>query len=359
MKEKIAIGLSGGVDSAVAAWLLKKEGYEVIGLTMETGIPEVTEDARRVADQLGIRHECVDVKQSFQNEVMDYFVNEYLEGRTPNPCIKCNQRIKWQALIAAAEGYGAHLFATGHYANVLQLANGRYTVKMCDYAAKDQTYVLYQLSQNQLQRTRMPLGHYEKKEIRAMAEQLQLSVADKPESMDICFIPDNDYSSFIERECVRCGKKVPAEGNFVDIGGTVLGKHKGIHHYTVGQRKGLGVALGYPAFVCKIIPETDTVVLGTNDDIFSDRVVADKVNWVGLPPMKEGQTEEVTARIRYNHAGAKAVLHCMDNERIECVFESPQRAVTPGQSLVAYKDDWVAVGGRIIAYEKPGCVSDK
>lgn len=359
MKEKIAIGLSGGVDSAVAAGLLKEEGYEVIALTMDTGSPGVAEDARIVAEQLGIQHECVDVKKIFQDEVTDYFVNEYLEGRTPNPCVECNPRIKWQALMKAAEEFGAHLFATGHYANILQLDNGRYTVKMCDYASKDQTYVLYRLSQEQLKRTKMPLGHYEKREIRALAEKLQLAVADKPESMDICFIPDNDYAGFIERKCSGCGKKVPSEGNFVSPDGTVLGKHKGIHHYTVGQRKGLGIALGYPAFVCEIIPETDTVVLGTGEDVFSDRVVADRVNWVGFPPMETGQTEEVTARIRYNHAGAKAVLRCLDEGRIECVFETPQRAVTPGQSLVVYKDDYVAVGGRIIGNGKPACVSDR
>lgn len=348
MKEKIAIGLSGGVDSAVAAWLLKEKGYEVIGLTMDTGTPEAAEDAGKVASQLGIRHECVDVRQIFHDEIMNYFVDEYLAGRTPNPCVECNPRIKWQALMAAAKEFGADLFATGHYAGIVRLDNGRYTVKMCDYAAKDQTYVLYQLSQEQLRKTKMPLGRYEKREIRALADELKLVVADKPESMDICFIPDNDYCGFIERECLRCGKRIPPEGNFVLPDGTVLGRHKGIHHYTIGQRKGLGIALGYPAFVCEIIPETDTVVLGTDKDVLSDRVVADCVNWVGLPPMEVGQTEEVTARIRYNHRGAKAVLRRIDEERIECIFETPQRAVTPGQSLVVYQNECVAAGGKIV-----------
>lgn len=348
MKEKIAIGLSGGVDSAVAAYLLKQEGYEVIGLTMETGGPSVEKDAKEVAEHLGIHHEMIDVRECFEREVKEYFVEEYRHGRTPNPCVMCNPAIKWKALMNAAKERGISLFATGHYANIIPLENGRCTVKMCDFAAKDQTYVLYQLSQEQLKNTIMPLGKYDKTQIREIAEQIGLSVADKPDSMEICFIPDNDYCRFIHEYCEEKGKTVPPVGDFIAPDGTVLGKHAGIHHYTIGQRKGLGIALGKPAFVTKIDADTNTVVLGDNDDIFTKEVIADQVNWVGLMPLEEGEQKKVTARIRYNHRGAEAILQTLADGKIQCTFTEPQRAVTPGQSLVVYIDGYVAVGGRII-----------
>ena len=251
-KKKVVVGMSGGVDSSVAAWLLKEQGYEVIGVTMQIwqeqeetqqqeeggccGLSAV-EDARRVAAMLDIPYYVMNFKAEFKRHVMDYFVAEYLRGHTPNPCIACNRYVKWESLLKRSLDIGADYIATGHYAQITKLANGRFAIQKSVTSAKDQTYALYNLTQDQLAHTLMPVGAYTKDEIRSMAQKIGLRTANKPDSQEICFIPDNDYAGFIEREA---GDRTPPEGNFVTKEGKVLGQHKGITHYTIGQRKGLG-----------------------------------------------------------------------------------------------------------------------
>ena len=359
---KVVIGMSGGVDSSVAAYLLKKQGYEVIGATMQIWQDEAEEvkeeeggccglsavdDARRVAGQLGIPYYVMNFKESFQKNVIDYFVGEYLEARTPNPCIACNRYVKWESLLDRSLSIGADYIATGHYARVIKLENGRYTLKKSVTSQKDQTYALYNLTQHQLAHTLMPVGDYTKEEIRSIAEEIGLQVAHKPDSQEICFVPDNDYASFIQKELERTGQHTQAftPGNFVDTKGNILGRHKGIAHYTIGQRKGLGIALGRPAFVVAIHPDKNEVVIGDNEEVFGRVVHARNLNFMSIPSL-EGEME-VTAKIRYSHAGQKAVIRMTGEDCMECVFEEPVRAITPGQALVCYQGDYVVGGGVI------------
>ena len=358
MAKKVVVGMSGGVDSSVAACLLKEQGYDVIGVTMqiwqEENPEEVEEnggccglsavdDARRVAWSLGIPYYVMNFRKEFKESVMDYFVDEYLHGHTPNPCIACNRYVKWEALLARSMEIGADYIATGHYARVMQLPNGRYTIQNSVTAAKDQTYALYNLTQEQLSRTLMPVGAYTKDEIRQMAEDYGLEVAKKKDSMEICFIPDNDYAGFIERSV----ENVPGPGNFVDKDGNILGQHKGITHYTVGQRKGLNLAMGKPVFVTEIRPETGEVVIGDNEDVFSDRLICGNVNWMAVDGL-HGEEKTVIAKIRYSHKGAPCVIRELEDGRVECRFETPQRAITPGQAVVFYENDYVFGGGTIL-----------
>lgn len=355
---KVVVGMSGGVDSSVAAYLLKKQGYDVIGVTMQIWQDEeefvqeenggccglsAVDDAKRVADMIGIPHYVMNFKKEFKSCVMDYFVHEYLHGRTPNPCNACNRYVKWEALLKRSLDIGAEYIATGHYARIKQLDNGRYVIANSVTSRKDQTYALYNLTQSQLSHTIMPIGDYTKDEIRQIAGDIGLTVANKPDSQDICFVPDNDYASFI---CSTTDYR-PVSGDFVDLQGNVLGKHKGIIHYTVGQRKGLGLSLGKPYFVVAIRPETNEVVLGTNDEVFTDSLVADNVNWMAVDDIGE---REVTlkAKIRYSHEGSMCKVKKTDNGRIKCDFQEPVRAVTPGQAVVFYQDDYVFGGGIII-----------
>ena len=399
-KKTVVVGMSGGVDSSAAAYLLKQQGYDVIGVTMQIwqqedtctieheggccglsavedarrvanqiGIPyyvmnfreEVPEqveenggccglsavdDARRVASRLEIPYYVMNFKQDFKENVIDYFVKEYRAGRTPNPCIACNRYVKWESLLQKSLAIGADYIATGHYAKIVQLENGRYTLIRSDAKGKDQTYALYNLTQNQLSHTLFPIGSYEKPQIRAIAEKAGLQVAHKPDSQEICFVPDNDYAGFIERET----NEVEKPGNFVSTSGEILGTHKGIGHYTIGQRKGLGIAFGEPMFVVEICPETNEVVLGKNDEVFTDWLKANQVNHMAVDHFEVGQ--KVTARIRYNHGGAKAVISEVTEDSFSLTFEEPVRAVTPGQAVVLYDGDYVLGGGTICRKEK-------
>lgn len=355
--KKVVVGMSGGVDSSVAAYLLKQQGYDVIGVTMQIWQDEdqftqaesggccglsAVDDARRVADRLEIPYYVMNFKREFKKNVMDYFTAEYLKGRTPNPCIACNRYVKWESLLQRSLEIGADYIATGHYARVEQLSNGRYAIRNSVTAAKDQTYALFNLTQKQLSHTLMPVGDYTKDEIRAIAEDIGLMVAHKKDSQEICFIPDNDYAGFIDREC---GEMVPPPGNFVSVDGEILGRHKGITYYTIGQRKGLGIAFGYPVFVTEIRPETNEVVLGSDKDVYTNRLYANQLNFMALSDIEE--PVRLKAKIRYSHAGSCCTVRRTGADEICCEFEEPVRAVTPGQAVVLYDGDYVAGGGVI------------
>lgn len=356
-RKKVVIGMSGGVDSSVAAYLLKEQGYDVVGVTMQIWQDEnkdsveenggccglsAVDDARRVANALEIPYYVMNFKSEFEENVIDYFVKEYLEGRTPNPCIACNRYVKWESLLQRSLNIGADYIATGHYARVIQLENGRYALKQSATLKKDQTYALYNLTQDQLKRTLMPVGDYTKEEIRVLAEKISLRIANKPDSQEICFVPDQQYAKFIEE---YTGKKI-VKGNFVDLNGKVLGKHNGIINYTIGQRKGLGIAFGKPAFVVDIRPETNEVVIGDDQDVFASGCIADRLNFMPFEKMEGKMT--LTAKIRYSHQPAVCTIEMVGEDRLQCVFESPQRAITPGQALVLYDGDIVVGGGTII-----------
>lgn len=358
MKKKVVVGMSGGVDSSVAAYLLKEAGYEVIGVTMQIWQDEETalqaenggccglsavDDARRVAQSLDIPYYVMNFKKEFKCHVMDYFVEEYLHGRTPNPCIACNRYVKWEALLRRSMEIGADYIATGHYAQIKQLENGRYVIRNSVTAAKDQTYALYNLTQFQLAHTLMPVGAYTKDEIRKMAAQIGIPVAGKPDSQEICFIPDNDYAGFIDREA---GERVPEAGNFVTKDGMILGQHKGITHYTIGQRKGLHLAMGHPVFVTQIRPGTNEVVIGEAEDVFTDRLICGQLNFMAIEDLQGSR--KVMAKIRYGHKGVPCTIEKTEDGLVRCVFDEPVRAVTPGQAVVFYEQDYVVGGGTII-----------
>ena len=357
MKEKVVVGMSGGVDSSVAAYLLKEQGYDVIGVTMQIWEDEeqqrteenggccglsAVDDARRVADRLEIPYYVMNFKQEFQEKVVDYFVEEYLAGRTPNPCIACNRYVKWESLLKRSMEIGADYIATGHYARIAKLPNGRFAIRNSVTARKDQTYALYNLTQFQLAHTLMPIGEYEKDQVRRIAQEAGLPVAAKPDSQDSCFVPDGDYAAFLKK---KAGERMPGEGDFVTRDGTVLGKHKGITHYTIGQRKGLGLSMGEPVFVSELRPKTNQVVVGEEPQVFKKELLCDHLNFMGMEDLEEPR--RVWAKVRYAHKGQWCLIERQGRDLIRAEFEEPVRAITPGQAVVFYEGEYVLGGGII------------
>lgn len=347
---KILVGMSGGVDSSVAAYLLQEQGHEVIGVTM-VFCPEddgqAADDAANVCKILHIPHKILDFKKLFDNNVIQYFIKEYTKGRTPNPCIVCNRTMKWEALLQYASTVGAEKVATGHYAKIEKHPqSGRYALRQGKAEKKDQTYVLYQLTQDQLEKTVMPVGEFDKAEIRGIAEKQGLPIFQKPDSQEICFIPDHDYAGFIEK---RIGKFPP--GDFINEKGEVLGQHKGLIHYTIGQRKGLGISFGCHKYVCDMDSASNQILLGENSQLFQTKIYGEDVHFMGLSELTGNVS--LTAKIRYGHQKAPCVVRKISKDQIECIFEEPQRAATPGQGIVFYDGEYVA-GGATIAKIMPG-----
>ena len=356
-KARVLVAMSGGVDSSVAAALLVREGYDVVGVTMNVW-PEqdpnavvredaccslaAAEDARRVAAQLGIAHYVLNLKEVFAERVMGLFYQEYARGRTPNPCVRCNQFIKFDALWPKARALDAAYIATGHYARVEYLAaEDRYLLRQAVDARKDQSYVLYPLDQEHLARTLLPVGGYRKDEIRALAHTLGLLVAGKPESQEICSINHGHYSDGL----AALFPAAMRPGPLVSVEGKQVGEHAGIGAYTVGQRKGLGVALGEPAYVVRIEPASNTVVVGPECALYTAEALADELMLTSVRHLEPGRP--VLARIRYKSEKMPARAYPLEGARVRVVFERPQRAVTPGQALVLYEDDVVLAGATI------------
>ena len=354
--DKVLIGMSGGVDSSAAARILLDEGYEVAGATVvmfsddealcdeakKGGTEKNIADAKSVAEKLGIEHFVLDFKEEFKKRVMDDFVDCYLEGRTPNPCIECNRYIKFGKMLDAALERGFDYIATGHYAlKEYDEKTGRYLLKRPQDRSKDQTYVLYNMTQHQLKHTLFPLFSYTKPEIRKIAEESGLVTAGKADSQDICFVPDGKYAEFIKSRT----EKTISEGNFTDTKGNILGKHKGIIYYTQGQRKGLGIALGKPAFVVSKDTASNVVVLGDESDLYTSVLTACDVNFISVESLSEKM--RVTAKVRYNQKDVPAYISPLGENRVKVEFDTPQRAVSPGQSVVFYDGDIVVGGGKI------------
>lgn len=346
--------MSGGVDSSVAAYLLKEQGYDVIGVTMQIWQEDkeyeereggccslsAVDDARRVADKIGIPFYVLNFRDSFKKNVIDYFIDEYMEGKTPNPCIACNKYLKFDELLKKAQGIGADYIATGHYAKIEE-HNGRYILVKSDDDKKDQTYALYNMTQEQLAHTLMPCGEYTKDRIREIAKEIGLDVHNKKDSEEICFISDNNHGKYISEAMPGKVK----QGNFVDKDGNILGKHKGIVYYTIGQRKGLGLAMGRPVFVTDINHLTNEVVVGAEEDIFKTDLICKDINFIAFDNLDKSL--ELKAKIRYSAKPATATITPLENGKVRVSFKEKQRAITKGQSVVFYLDDLV-VGGGII-----------
>ena len=360
-KGKVLVAMSGGIDSTVVALMLHNEGYEVIGITMktwdyatsgggtskkETGCCNIDSfnDARKAAVDNGFPHYILDIRDEFGDFVIENFVEEYMAGRTPNPCVMCNTHIKWRALLKRADALGCEFIATGHYAQIRQHTNGRFVTSKGLDETKDQSYVLWGLDQELLSRTMMPLGGYRKTDIRQMAVDLGYpELAKKSESYEICFVPDNDYRGFLKRRVDGLEEQVNG-GWFIDKNGKKLGQHKGYPFYTVGQRKGLEIALGKPAYVTSINPENNTVVLGEEDDLDQNDMLVGKINWIKYDGITDGM--EAITKIRYKDKGALSNLYTSDNG-LRIRFYENVKSIAPGQSAVFYEGDDVIGGGVI------------
>ncbi|OGO18195.1 MAG: tRNA 2-thiouridine(34) synthase MnmA [Chloroflexi bacterium RBG_16_50_11] len=343
---KAAVAMSGGVDSSLTAALLKQEGHDVFGVTMRltdsVNSRNAVEDASKVAAKLGIPHYAIELRDIFSYTIIDDFCREYRLGHTPNPCVLCNRQIKFGALWEKAGELGADFLATGHYARIERDKSSKYLLKKGADRRKDQSYFLYRLTQEQLSHTLFPLGNLTKAKVRQIAKEIGLPVAERPESQEICFIPDNDYAGFLK-------DNLPGQigsGPIIDQQGKVLGQHDSIAFYTVGQRKGLGIAAARPLYVTAIEPVKNAVVVGTKEQTYTDELITDNLNWIaGSPPVIP---INIKARIRYRHPEAEAIVSPLDNNSVHVKFAEPQMAVTPGQSVVFYDDDAVIGGGRII-----------
>jgi tRNA-specific 2-thiouridylase len=355
-KKRVAVAMSGGVDSSVAAALLLEEGFDVIGITMELYPLPIQDcdssssccgkgalaDANRVASRLKIPHYVVNMKKLFQKWVVDDFCREYANGRTPNPCIRCNQFIKFDFLWNRAKKMGADYLATGHHARILYDRNlRRFFLKKGKDVQKDQTYFLYTMTQNQLARALMPIGHMTKEEVRRKAKERGLAVHERQESQEICFIPDDDYARFLEQKAPEIFQRGP----IVDREDRVLGYHKGICHFTIGQRRGMGIAAPHPLYVLEIHPHSRKIVVGENKRLYKKKVAISRLNF--FPQRDFPSSVSVTAKIRYKHKEASALLHLVDEKSALLEFDIPQRAMTPGQSAVFYDKDLVWGGGII------------
>ena len=342
-KKKVLIGMSGGVDSTVAVALMQRLGYACAGCNLLLGCGEVSEDARLTAQRLGIPFLVMDLREEFRRGVQDKFVQVYEQGGTPNPCIDCNKALKFGTMLDRALELGFDAVVTGHYAQIRRdPQTGRFLLCKAADRAKDQTYFLYSLSQHQLAHTLFPLGTLSKDQVRQTAEELGLMNARKRDSQDICFVPDGDYMAFLK---AHTGKEYP-EGDMLDLDGNILGRHKGFVGYTLGQRKGLGIALGRPAYVCGKDPARNTVTLGPNEALFSRELTACGLNWIAIPALTEPL--ELTAKIRHSQHEQACTVY-PEGDRVRAVFREPQRAVTPGQAVVFYREDTVVGGGTILS----------
>lgn len=352
-KQRVVVAMSGGVDSAVAAGILARQGYDVVGITMrlwtidDPDAPrgkkrccsvEDTGDAQRAADTLGIPHYVLNMEREFQDRVIDYFVDEYGKGRTPNPCLACNEHVKFRALLDRAVAFDADYLATGHYARIER--SGRWRLRRAVDPDKDQSYVLYTLGQAELAKTMFPVGAYSKTRIRELAREMRLELAEKPDSADICFVPDGDYKAFVRARLPQ------AAGRIEDGEGNAVGAHEGVAGFTIGQRRGIGIATGEPRFVTQIDAARNVVTVGGAQELMRDTLVADRVNWLaGAPPQAPLRCD---VKIRYRTPAAPATVTALDGDGVRVQFDTPQRAITPGQAAVFYDGDEVLGGGAIV-----------
>ena len=366
-KTRVVVGLSGGVDSSAAAALLLEQGYDVIGVTLKLWKHDcfspdddlfkccgarAADDVRAVCNHLGIPFHLVDEAEEFQRQVIGRFAAEYRAGRTPNPCILCNEHLKFGTLLQRADKFGAQFVATGHYARLERREDGRVLLKRGRDLRKDQSYFLFSLRQNQLARALFPLGEKTKDDTRAVARQCRLKTADKEESMEICFVPDNDYGKFLQ----RAGLAQKHRGEIIDVHGRVLGHHDGIEFYTIGQRKGLGLSSPRPLYVIELDAANNRVIVGDESALDRDEFVVERCNWISFdqPP----EQLEVTVKIRYNHPGTPATVKSLADGAARVKLTTQQRAITPGQAAVFYQEDLVVGGGWITRYCS-GCMGNR